>query len=134
MYPEISKGGQTFYKHSNDNNTYTELAAPTYVKTGDDCLGFFFLGEFPSLDNGCVGAEYLNSPRQIGFVKVSKDLSKVCSPGKIEKGGFYTFTGKWTDLQNEGICQLTNSKNSLSKLKVIEGKNCFVLLYETWSH
>ena len=49
-------------KWSNDNNTYTELAAPAYVDCADG-LGFFFLGECPALDNGCAGAQYHNSPR-----------------------------------------------------------------------
>jgi hypothetical protein len=67
------------------------LASPAFVNTSDDALGFFFLGENPALDNGCAGATYHNSPRQIGFVKYTKDLSKVLTPGNVEKGGLYTF-------------------------------------------
>ena len=61
-YKEASKNGKNFWQWSNDNNTYTELAAPAYVNCGDG-LGFFFLGECPALDNGCAGAQYHNSPR-----------------------------------------------------------------------
>jgi hypothetical protein len=61
-YTEASKNGKNFWQWSNDNNTYTELAAPAYVDCADG-LGFFFLGECPALDNGCAGAQYHNSPR-----------------------------------------------------------------------
>ena len=55
------------------------------------------------------------------------------TPGKVEKGGLYTFSGAWVEQQNEGICWLTNMPNSCSKLKVICAKDYYVLLFETWS-
>ena len=88
------KGGVTRYRWSNDNNTYTELASPAFV-ADKGSLGFFFLGEKPALDNKIVGDTY-NCPRQIGFVKTTKDFSKVLSNGPEEIGGYYTFGGDYT--------------------------------------
>ena len=72
LYTEISSDNKQFYKWSNDNNVYTELASPGFLEV-DDGFIFFFLGENPSLDNSKTG-ELLNTPRNIGFTKVSKDL------------------------------------------------------------
>ena len=71
-YTEISGGGTTFYQWSNDNQVYTELAANGFLEY-DDGYVVMFLGENPALDNSQVG-EYLNGPRNVGYVKVSKDL------------------------------------------------------------
>ena len=99
------------------------------------CFGFFFLGECPSLDNCCTGAAVCNSPRQVGFVKYSKDLKKCCTPdGCCEKGGYYCSKGVWREQCNDCVCWVTNMKNSCNKLKVIRGKNgCFLLIFETWN-
>ena len=101
LYSEISSDSKKFYKWSNDNNVYTELASPGFIEV-DDGFIFFFLGENPSLDNSKTG-ELLNTPRNIGFTKISKDLKTRLSEGPVEKGGFYTFDGFWQDLENEGI-------------------------------
>ena len=50
LYSEISSESKQFYKWSNDNNVYTELASPGFIEV-DDGFIFFFLGENPSLDN-----------------------------------------------------------------------------------
>jgi hypothetical protein len=92
LYKEISSKDKSFYKWSNDNNTYTELASPAFNEV-DDGFVFFFLGESPALDNSKAGAEYYNSPRNIGFTKISKDLEKKLSPGGMEKGGLFDFGG-----------------------------------------
>jgi hypothetical protein len=64
----------------------------------DGCFGFFFLGECPSLDNCRTGADVCNYPRQVGFVKYSKDLKKCCTPdGCYEKGGYYCSNGVWRE-------------------------------------
>lgn len=54
LYDEISTKDQKFYKWSNDNNTYTELASPAFNEV-DDGFIFFFLGENPALDNSKAG-------------------------------------------------------------------------------
>lgn len=72
VYSEASTGGTTFYKWSNDNQVYTELAADGFLEVKDGYI-VMFLGENPALDNSQTG-ESLNGPRNIGFVKVSKDL------------------------------------------------------------
>jgi hypothetical protein len=43
LYSEIS-GSKNFYKWSNDNNVYTELASPGVIEESDG-YSFFFLGE-----------------------------------------------------------------------------------------
>jgi len=77
------------------------LGAPGYEEV-EDGINFFFLGENPSLDNSLTG-DVLNGGRNIGFTKVSKDLSEKLSDGPVEEGGFYGFNGNWWDLKNEGI-------------------------------
>ena len=131
LYDEISTPEKTFYKWSNDNNVYTELASPGWGEVDDGYL-FFFLGEKPSLDSSLTG-EVLNTPRNVGFKKVSKDLKKILSPGGVEKGGFYTFNGDWENLENEGVSWLTDFKVSANKLKVIKSGDNFLVMFETWS-
>ena len=94
-YDEIATSDKQFYKWSNDNNVYTELGAPGFQEVDDGIL-IFFLGENPALDNSKTG-EYLNGPRNIGFVKINSDL-EIISEGETEVGGFYTFQGAWTEL------------------------------------
>merc|ERR1719148_7953 len=72
VYPEISTAQETFYKWSNDNYLYTELAHPGIVEVEDGIL-VFFAGEFPALDNSRIGSA-MNDPRNAAFVKVPKDL------------------------------------------------------------
>lgn len=73
----------------------------------DDGYSVFFIGESPALDNSQTG-DSVNSPRNIGFTKVSKDLSTKLSPGDTETGGFYDFNGGWNEEDNEGIVWLTD--------------------------
>jgi hypothetical protein len=62
----------------------------------------FFVGEKPALDNSKTG-ELINTPRNIGFTKVSKDLQTKISAGEKETGGYYDFGGDWTEIEHEGI-------------------------------
>jgi hypothetical protein len=75
----------------------------------------------------------LNTPRNVGFTKIGKDLKTRLSKGPKEKGGFYTFGGNWQDLENEGIQWVTNFDESLSRLKVIKNGSGYLLLAEVWS-
>lgn len=56
----------------------------------DDSYVVMFLGENPSMDNTKTG-QPLNSARNVGYIKVRKDLGKILSNGPLEKGGYYTF-------------------------------------------
>ena len=69
-YEELSDDETTYYEWSNDNNVYTELSAPGFEEMND---GFhvFFVGENPPLDN-YLAQGVIGTPRNIGFVKVSK--------------------------------------------------------------
>lgn len=71
-FSEISNETTTFFKWSDDEQTYTELGSPGIIEVDDGFL-IFFLSETPSMDNTQVGSPF-NSPRNVGFVKVSKDL------------------------------------------------------------
>ncbi len=113
-YSEISKSGKIFYKWSNDNRTYGEIGG--VVEVSDGYL-IFFTGEpspvGKSIDNSRAGN--YEDPRNVGFVKISKTFNKdetpILSKGINEKGGFYSFGGRWTEQENIGIVWLTNIKN-----------------------
>jgi len=135
-YTEISGGGQTFYKWSNDNYVYTELAHPGLHEMNDTVL-VFFAGEAPPLDNSLVG-QALNVARNVGFVKIPRDLTDdaVLSPGAVESGGFYTFGGTWSEQENRGISFLTSKTDaaeSVSRLKTAQVNGLILLVWEVWS-
>jgi hypothetical protein len=137
-YTSISGGGTTYYKWSNDNNVYTELAHRGVVEVSDGLL-VFFSGENPALDNSEVGS-VCNKDRNLGFVKWSKDVSSSTplSSGASETGGFYAFGGSWTNQENKGINFLTSYSSadcatSVSRPKTAPtGSNVF-LLWEMWT-
>jgi len=135
-YAEISHPEVTYYKWSNDNYVYTELGHAGVVEV-DDGLLVFFSGEQPALDNSAVGGP-LNAARNVGFVKIGKDLSahEVLSPGAIETGGFYNFGGRWSPQEHRGINYLTNFSSvetSASRLKTAAlGEGKILLYWEVW--
>ena len=135
-YDEISTSDQTYYKWSNDNYVYTELAHPGLHEINDTVL-VFFAGESPPLDNAVVG-QALNVARNVGFVKIPRDLSSdaVLSPGANETGGFYTFGGGWSDQMNRGVSFLTSKTevtDSVSRLKTAQRGGAVLLFWEVWS-
>jgi len=136
-YTEISTAETTYYKWSNDNYVYTELGHAGVVEVDDGFL-VFFSGERPPLDSSRVGA-VLNEARNVGFVKVGKDLSlrEVLSPGGTQTGGYYSFGGRWLDQENRGINFLTNLngiEESASRLKTARLAGGAILLYwEVWT-
>lgn len=138
VYTEISTANTTYYRWSNDNYVYTELAHPGIVETADGGLLVFFSGETPPLDNSKVGSA-LNTARNLGFVKVPKDLtsSEVLSLGPVETGGYYSFGGGWMNQTNKGINFLTNQtdiKASVSRPKTaVLPTGSILLLWELWS-
>merc|ERR1712154_409939 len=70
-------------------------------------MGFIFSGEKDSLNNA-KATGLVNAPRNIGFVKVSSDLSTIKSQGSTQNGGFYSYSGSFVMQKNEGIRWLTN--------------------------
>lgn len=136
-YIEISKTGKTFYKWSNDNSTYGEIGG--VVEVSDGYL-IFFTGEpspeGKSIDNFRAGNS--EDPRNVGFVKISKtfnqDEKPILSNGINEKGGFYSFGGRWTDQENIGIVWLTNIKNTTDQgvrnLKTVKIDEKVILIWE----
>lgn len=131
LYSEISSGGKTFYKWSNDNGTYTSLGAVVEL---EDSYMVVFTGEPDangnSINNARTGSNN-SDPRNVGLIKVVKDFEKssgrgsvvsddlILSKGKVESGGFYSFGGHWSEQRNTGVVWLTNYRNN----KVESAKN-----------
>ena len=121
-YTEISNNGKTFYKWSNDNDTYTELGGMIEVEDGYLVI---FAGEPDKNGNSINNARATNytDSRNLGFVKVSKQFEKynvrlkdlILSSGKEEKGGFFDFGGGWSLQENIGINWLTKYQNAKSE-------------------
>lgn len=144
-YDAISSTLKTYYKWSNDNNSYAELGS---VIENADGYSVFFIGEPDvnklALNNARVGAA-LNDARDIGVVKVSKNFTNsstlssiVLSQGITETGGFYTFNGTWSAQQNLGVVWLVNYLNkdvkNASRLKAVKlAENKVLLLWEAWT-
>lgn len=118
-YPEISRPDKSFYKWSNDNNTYSELGGVIETPQGYMVV---FAGE-PSpegrvLDNSRLGLDKAD-PRNIGLVVVRKNFPTLAARGSVvpdelllnrgpaETGGFYSFNGAWNEQRNSGIVWLT---------------------------
>jgi len=122
LYAEISGGGKTFYKWSNDNATYTELGG---VVEGRRCYSVIF-----STDRSLTGRVLDNSrairnsgdPRDLAMVCVVKNFQSVRQKGNVvtdsllavipkgspvETGGFYGFNGRWADQRVTGVIWLT---------------------------
>ncbi|VDC22927.1 hypothetical protein [Pseudogemmobacter humi] len=58
--------------------------------------------------------------------------------GKTGKGGFFTFNGVWTDLENKGIVRLTRytdkAKENASRIKTAQLSDDEILVIrETWT-
>lgn len=86
--------------------------------------------------NSSKVGDYNNSPRNIGFVKTSKNLKEpVISDGPEEKGGFFTFGGQWQELTNKGIKWLTKlaEGQNASRVKAVGFKNKIFILFEAWT-
>ncbi|CAJ1371870.1 unnamed protein product [Effrenium voratum] len=141
VFEEISSPGKTFYKWSNDNQVYTEMAQPGLVEVEDGFL-VFFAGEAPALDSSKMvpSEESVQSPRNMGWVKIGKNIGakQVLSDGPVEKGGFYGFRGEWQQQEHRGINWLTDFKEKwlvMAKPKSVRlGANRILLMWEQWHH
>lgn len=150
-YAEISGGGKTFYKWSNDNRTYTELGG---LVKGAEGYTVVFAGEASPegrcLDNARTGS-YLVDPRNVGVVLVREDFWNVAGlkdtlipPGLVltkgveEKGGFYTFGGTWSPQNDSGVVWLTDyrdkDRENASRIKTVGLEDGTILvLWEKWN-
>ena len=104
----------------------------------DNALLVLFSGERPPLDNSQALKSH-NAPRNIGFVKVPRDMSdkSVLSEGPTETGGFYDFGGGWSPQENKGVnwlTEFTSMEENASRLKAAKLSDGQILvLYETWT-
>lgn len=125
-YDEISTGGRTFYKWSNDNNTYTELGG---VVEGRVSYSVVFSTDRSTegkvLDNSRAFRE-CDDPRDLALVRVVKNFDQVKSTNEVsdallaggppagttaETGGFFNFGGSWTKQRQTGVIWLTKHKS-----------------------
>ena len=82
------------------------------------------------LDSSKTGT-YNNCSRNVGFVKISKDMKTFLSDGPEEKGGFFTFGGQWSELSNKGVrwlTKLTGSDNA-SRVKCVQVKDKIIVFF-----
>lgn len=147
-YDEISTASKSYYKWSNDNNTYTELGGISEHSSG---YSIVFAGEpdaqKKAINNTRVGS-IVNDARNIGLVKVIRSFpntggntvrdASILTPGPVEAGGFYTFGGDWSGQRNKGVVWLTTYTNSAaanaSRVKAVSiGENRILVLWESWT-
>eukprot|EP00931_Biecheleriopsis_adriatica_P092967 TRINITY_DN6671_c0_g2_i8.p1 TRINITY_DN6671_c0_g2~~TRINITY_DN6671_c0_g2_i8.p1 ORF type:complete len:871 (-),score=95.55 TRINITY_DN6671_c0_g2_i8:91-2703(-) len=118
----------------NDNNCYSTLARPGVEETTDGVL-LFFTGENPSLDMTKKGGTLA---KQVGYVKLSKDLSEVLSGDNVEWGRF-EMLGGWANLTQKGVKWLTNYPEEQTWLNAFNlktaslGQGRILLYWELWS-
>lgn len=151
VYEELSTGGQTYYKWSNDNSTYSELGA---VIEGDGTYTVVFVGE-PDEQGRALRNETTNDllthAREVGLVTIKSDFQSqqdlprnvvpdeiVVSIGPREDGSFYTFTGGLEPQRNVGVRWLTDGDDpdseNASRLKAGRMRDDRILLvWERWS-
>jgi hypothetical protein len=125
-YDEISVGGKTFYKWSNDNNTYTELGG---VVEGRVSYSVIFATDRSTegkiLDNSRAFRS-CDDPRDLAMVRVVKNFEGIQSGHEMsdnilaggvpagstsETGGFFNFVGNWTKQRQTGAIFLTKHKS-----------------------
>eukprot|EP01062_Namystynia_karyoxenos_P076908 TRINITY_DN762_c1_g1_i1.p1 TRINITY_DN762_c1_g1~~TRINITY_DN762_c1_g1_i1.p1 ORF type:complete len:1434 (+),score=327.74 TRINITY_DN762_c1_g1_i1:70-4371(+) len=150
VYTEISDStcpgsGKCFYRWSNDNAVYTEIAHSGLLEVPDGVMAFF-AGERDSmdgLDNSKVGSwEDRKATRQLGFVKIEPCTSDACtgtvlSPGPTRKSAYYSYFGGATDQEMSGINWLTSYKyddeENVSRPKTLRLGTLNTLVWEVWT-
>jgi hypothetical protein len=121
VYDEISGGGRTFYKWSNDNAVYTELGGLVENKRSYTIVF--------ATDQGVDGRVLDNSrafrgcddPRNLALVRVVKAFGRAPGGSEIgdslmaslprkpvvETGGYFDFSGRWHKQRVVGVTWLT---------------------------
>jgi hypothetical protein len=150
VYEEISTEGTTFYRWSNDNETYSELGA--VIDVGDGYVTVF-AGE-PDAEGRALRNEAATGPathaRNVGVVKIAHDFADnrstpnvvpdeiVLSQGVREDGAFYTFNGTLAPQRNVGVHWLTDDDDPRSsnatrvKAAAVDGGR-IVVAWERWT-
>ncbi|PQJ37905.1 hypothetical protein BTO00_22755, partial [Vibrio campbellii] len=130
-YTEISTPTTTFYKWSNDNRTYSELAG--VVEMDDRFLSF--MSSERGLRNDETGQAH-NKSRNIAVVATGKDLNEneYLSFGEYETTSFYDFGGAYRQEINRNVVWLTDFtdiQDNISRLKPLKlADNVILLLME----
>lgn len=100
----------------------------------------FFCGEnIPNpLDSSKTG-DYWNCSRNIGYVKVGKQLTQgqecILSDGPVQEGGFYTFGGTLQKQTMKGVRWLTkfSGEENVSRLKSANFGQNILVIFEVWN-
>mmetsp|Transcript_90860 Transcript_90860/g.158784 ORF Transcript_90860/g.158784 Transcript_90860/m.158784 type:complete len:203 (+) Transcript_90860:720-1328(+) len=114
--------------HLNDNSVYSTLARPGIEETdnGENLL-MFFTGQPPTLEKGIQ-----KNPRQVGYVKIDKDLGKIMSGDNVEWG---YWVGAKRNLTQRGVKWLTDFETfNAHNLKTARlGPGRILLYWEVWT-
>lgn len=154
VFDEISDEETTYYRWSNDHDTYAELGAVVELDAGYAVL---FVGEPDEQGGGLDNARArgdLHDARDIGLVLVTKDFGgawhgarnfltddQVLSHGDgsvTEEGAFYDFNGARQVQRNTGLRWLTDHQDpeaeNASRLQAFAiGDDAILVLWEQWS-
>ncbi|GAD32636.1 hypothetical protein PLEI_4319 [Photobacterium leiognathi lrivu.4.1] len=130
-YTDISTPTTTYYKWSNDNRTYSELAG---VVEMDDRFITFMTSE-RGLRNDETGRAH-NKSRNIAVVATGKNVSEneYLTFGEYETTAFYDFGGGYRQETNRNVIWLTDFtdiQDNISRLKPLKlADNVILLLME----
>jgi len=148
VFTEISDGGTTFYKWSNDNRTYTELGGVLDTPRG---ILAVFSSERSGLDNRRAIQAH-NDPRNLALMIVRRDFENASSdpdnPTVVTDdlvlsqsdytvtGGYFTFTGDRRLQRNTNVVWLTDyadTSRNASRVKMHPlDDNEALILWELW--
>ena len=124
IYDAISGDSETFYKWSNDNNTYTELGGVVEARRSYSVI----FSTDQSLDGKVLdnsrAVRNCHDPRNLAMVRVIKRFQKAGSgsvvrddlmvglpkDNRVELGGFFDFSGGWAPQRVTGVIWLTQYK------------------------
>ena len=104
----------------------------------EDGFLIFFISEGPESLNNQNTQNVLNGPRNLGFIKVSKDLESILSLGSEQRGGYFNLNGQFVDQKNEGVTWLTGFKDSqVAYITRLKAKRIEIdrnlLIFEVWT-
>lgn len=93
----------------------------------------------PSPMDSSKTGDYVNCSRNVGFVKVAKELDDtlncILSDGPVLEGGFFSFGGTWEKQTMKGIRWITKlqGEESASRVKTALVGDRVLILFEVWN-
>ena len=89
---------------------FTEISPTGFEEVTDGFLIFFISENQYQLDNS-QSKWPVNFSRNIGVVKVSKDLKSILTQGEKVVGGHFGYDSKWIQSEHSGIMWITDYKS-----------------------